>query len=248
MNPPCLFTLPCLVCSLTGALAPAEELSVSFDQITAIPDNGSPMIVELELPSSKFVRTVTEVRLSLELEHPWVGDLSLEIESPSGDSALLLDRTGLVPAGFPGPFGCGGDDVNATLRDDASLSVDEVCSIEAVPVLTGPLRPAQPLARLIGSEPSGVWRVRLSDQQSGDAGILRSVTLVVVVEPDCDGDGVPAACDCPADLDTDGHVGGSDLSFMLSSWGSGGSADLDGDGVVTGTDLAQLLSSWGLCN
>ena len=249
MNSSCFLTPLCLVLSLSAVAATAEELSISFNQVTAIPDTSgsSSVLVELQVPASELGRTVTEVRLSLELDHPWVGDLSVVLESPGGASATLFDRTGQVPAGFPGPFGCGGDDVDALFRDTASLSVDEVCSITTSPVLAGPLRPNQPLSGLNGIEPTGVWTLRVSDMQSGDAGVLRSVTLVVSVEPDCNGDGLPDECACLADLNEDGTVGGQDLSIMLSSWGADGPADLDGDGVVGGTDLARLLSSWGLC-
>lgn len=52
---------------------------------------------------------------------------------------------------------------------------------------------------------------------------------------------------CPADLDGDDKVGGSDVGVMLSQFGGPGSADLDGDGVVTGGDFGLLLSAWGDC-
>lgn len=61
------------------------------------------------------------------------------------------------------------------------------------------------------------------------------------------GEGGPGPSDCPADLDGDGFVGGSDLGILLASWGVGTAADLDGDGFVGGSDLGILLASWGLC-
>jgi subtilisin family serine protease len=50
----------------------------------------------------------------------------------------------------------------------------------------------------------------------------------------------------PADFDGDGVVGGADLAFLLSHWGScaGCPADLDGDAFVGGSDLAGLLAAW----
>ena len=59
-------------------------------------------------------------------------------------------------------------------------------------------------------------------------------------------------CDdeCPADLDTDGSVGGDDLSMLLAGWGTRGSGvvgDIVPDGVVDGADLSALLSAWGAC-
>ena len=52
--------------------------------------------------------------------------------------------------------------------------------------------------------------------------------------------------ECPADLDDDGTVGGSDLTVLLAEWGQPDSpADLDGDGTVGGADLTVLLGFWG---
>lgn len=47
-----------------------------------------------------------------------------------------------------------------------------------------------------------------------------------------------------ADLDGDYQIGASDLSILLSQWGTGGSGDLDGDGSVSAADLSLLLFSW----
>jgi hypothetical protein len=57
------------------------------------------------------------------------------------------------------------------------------------------------------------------------------------------------AVPCPADLDGDGAVGGSDLAILLAAWGKapGSVADLDADGEVGGAVLAILLAAWGPC-
>lgn len=88
-------------------------------------------------------------------------------------------------------------------------------------------------------------------------------------DPDCDGNGVPDACElaggavdnngngipdiceCPGDVDLNGVVNGVDLSALLSVWGTSGSlyprADANRDGIVNATDLAIVLSGWGSC-
>lgn len=59
---------------------------------------------------------------------------------------------------------------------------------------------------------------------------------------------VAPAPDCPADLDGDGIVGGSDLGQLLLRWNDADpAADLDGDGVVSGPDLGIMLLAWGAC-
>ncbi len=55
--------------------------------------------------------------------------------------------------------------------------------------------------------------------------------------------------ECPADLDSDGTVGVSDLLSLLASWGpcKGCPADFDGNGAVGVSDLLVLLANWGPC-
>jgi len=63
--------------------------------------------------------------------------------------------------------------------------------------------------------------------------------------------GTVAHADCLGDVDGDNAVSGTDLSLVLSAWGSDGqgqhSADLNNDGTVNGSDLTLLLGSWGSC-
>lgn len=50
----------------------------------------------------------------------------------------------------------------------------------------------------------------------------------------------------PGDLNRDDVVNSTDLSTILSLWGTDDLAsDIDGDGIVTSFDLAQLLARWG---
>ena len=62
------------------------------------------------------------------------------------------------------------------------------------------------------------------------------------------GTAVPAAAQCPGDLNGSGLVDGADLGALLTAWGTqGGSADVTGDGIVDGADLGVLLVKWGPC-
>ena len=59
-----------------------------------------------------------------------------------------------------------------------------------------------------------------------------------------------AQAQCPADVNHDFNVDGTDLTAILSTWGTdGGSAggDINVDGIVNGLDLAFVLSGWGIC-
>lgn len=65
---------------------------------------------------------------------------------------------------------------------------------------------------------------------------------------DANENGVPDACECPADLDHDGAVGLQDLANLLANFGTAGpglSGDIDADGDVDLQDLAFLLAVFG---
>ena len=54
-----------------------------------------------------------------------------------------------------------------------------------------------------------------------------------------------------SDLNSDGVVGGADLTLLLAAWGACSAApapcieDLNSDGFVTGADLAMMIAEWG---
>ena len=235
---------------MASSVSGSEEYACSTSGFSIPDGNASGSVAPLVIGQSDDPLVVVGARLELEVEHPWVGDLVVELTSPSGTISLaLVDRAGQVPYGFPGPFGCGGDDMLISLEDEATYSIEEVCTTTGSPVFAGVLRPQQALAGFIGVDPVGTWTLRLADMQSGDAGSFVSACLRLEVETDCNGDGLPDDCSsCVGDLDGDGMVGGSDLSALLGSWGTSNElADVDGDGIVGGSDLSVLLGNWGAC-
>ena len=52
---------------------------------------------------------------------------------------------------------------------------------------------------------------------------------------------------CAGDFNNDGIRNGTDLTFLLSGWGTP-SGDVNADGLTNGTDLTFLLSGWGSCD
>jgi hypothetical protein len=67
---------------------------------------------------------------------------------------------------------------------------------------------------------------------------------------DFNDNGIPDQCECLADLNGDGSVGGADLAALLAFWGPVSTfplADINRDGLVSGPDLAALLGAWGAC-
>jgi len=57
----------------------------------------------------------------------------------------------------------------------------------------------------------------------------------------------PSQPPCPADLNSDGQVNPTDLTYLLAGWGSG-TGDINDDGITNGLDLTALLASLGPCD
>ena len=252
-----------LACA-SAALVRAEEWCLAP---AAIPDNGS-IVQTVTVPPTADVRTIVGVRVRIAATHPWVGDLSFRLRHPSGAEILLVDRPGMPSIGFPGPWGCGGDNISCWFDDAAANAAESTCALGAVPVLAGSVRPTGALAALRGLAPQGIWSLVASDGVPGDAGQVTAACIEITTAPDCNGngiadsadiaagtsadsdhDGVPDECGCVADFDGNGAVDGADLAQLLGAWGACSSCavDLTGDGQVLGDDLAVLLSSWGAC-
>lgn len=256
--------LPAIGIALASASAHADQWCANG---AAIPDNGT-LQTTIAVPPTASPRTIVSVRVRLVATHPWVGDLEAWIVHPSGATVPLLDRPGMPSNGYPGPWGCGGDGVDAWLSDAAATPAESSCPFGIAPALGGELRPLGTLSQLAGRAPAGVWTIAVRDAVTGDAGTLSSACIDLVTAPDCnlngvpdasdiaggtsadtDLDGVPDECGCSADLDGDGGVGGADLAALLANWGSCSQCaqDLTGDGQVAADDLALLLSQWGAC-
>jgi subtilisin-like proprotein convertase family protein len=184
---------------------------------------------------------VAATRFVVSIDHPWVGDLRLVLRGPDGTSVVLLDRPGIPsPTSFPGPWGCGGDDLDVAFDDAAPVAAESSCELIG-PAIGGDVRPADPLAAFVGRPAAGTWVLEASDLVGGDAGSVLAACLELVTT---------TVVACPADLDGSGDVGGADLAVVLGAWGStcaGCAADLSGDGAVDGADLAIVLGAWGPC-
>lgn len=221
-----------LVCLAAGAAS--ADVLVCHDTPLPIPDD-TPAGVAVQFdPGDLSGLVVTRVRLDLAVTHPWVGDLRAVLAHPSGATVVLLDRPGIPGVGFPGPFGCGGDDIGASFIDLATTDAETTCSTTAVPVLSGALRPLEALAAFEGLPAGGVWTLTVADLSVTDAGTLVSACLSITTAPAC-----------PADLaEPFGSLNFFDLAAFLSLFQNGDpAADLAAPtGVFNFFDLSAYLS------
>jgi subtilisin-like proprotein convertase family protein len=121
--------------------------------------------------------TITDLDVHVDMNHTWVGDLSITITSPSNTTVTLLDRPG-VPAST---FGCSDDDLDVIFDDDAGFPTENHCA-GTTPWLTGPASPVSPLSAFNGESTAGTWTLTVTDGASGDSGTLNTWQLLSTPE------------------------------------------------------------------
>jgi subtilisin-like proprotein convertase family protein len=154
---------------------------------------------------------VGDVNVGIVIDHTWIGDLVISLSH--GDSILLWDRA------------CGSEDnMNVRMDDEGAVLV---CAIPT----TGDIMPESadgaPLGVFDGSSAFGDWTLTVSDNASGDLGVVQSWWIEV-------GSGTPT---CPD------QNGGS--CFLCDGTGGGDDEDEDGDGDDT-SDLDDIGIGGGL--
>jgi|GEM_PF-3747170 len=138
----------------------------------AIPDNNAAGVTDTLTVVN--AGTLGDLRLSLDLEHTWIGDLRLWL-SKGGTEVEIVSRPGRPAA----TNGCSGDNMKLVLNDSASLSIQANCA-NANPayVIEGNYRAANPLAAFAGSSLDGTWSLRVSDNVAVDTGRVNSWCLL----------------------------------------------------------------------
>lgn len=188
-------------------------------------------------------------------------------------STAEIDTVATLAASL-GPWECVGPWLGV-VRDGAAAPITDgwLAAADGTPLAAPPWSSDSPqgaaplrwVAALDGREETlAAWINLLPDLDAGP-GSFGFVAVVPGDWPDCDRDGIPDAievawlatepCDasCPADLDGDGAVGGSDLGLWLVQVGEACESaapcvgDFNRDGEVSGADLGILLAAWGDC-
>ncbi|MDA8019746.1 MAG: proprotein convertase P-domain-containing protein [Thermoanaerobaculia bacterium] len=115
------------------------------------------------------------LQVEVDIEHTWVGDLTIRLRSPAATEIVLLDRPG-VPSD---PLGCANNDVRVTFSDSAVVDPELICSASSSePWVTGPVLPVAALSAFDGESSQGTWTLTVSDDIAGDLGTLVSWRLI----------------------------------------------------------------------
>ncbi|MCO5190544.1 MAG: proprotein convertase P-domain-containing protein [Anaerolineae bacterium] len=135
----------------------------------SIPDPGSTS----DSQSVSDTRTINDLNVILDASHTWVGDLTFTLtHNDSGTSVTIFDRPG-VPGST---YGCSGNDIAATLDDEAGSPVEGQCDA-GTPTINGTFSPNNALSAFDGENMNGSWTLSVSDAVGADSGTLNSWCL-----------------------------------------------------------------------
>ena len=157
---------------ITAGAAPACVTYTSSNIPLALPNGTSSISSQLTVGPSA---TITDLDVNVDMAHPWVGDLSMVLtHQNTGTAVTIIDRPG-VPAST---YGCSGDNILATLDDEAALPVENQCS--GTPTINGTFSPNGALSAFDGESSSGTWVLTVTDNYtSADAGTLNNWSITV---------------------------------------------------------------------
>ncbi len=110
------------------------------------------------------VRPFADMTITIDILHPNVGDLVVQLESPTGTRVALLSRVG----------GSGDNFTGTQLNDQATLQITSGSA-----PFTGTFTPREPLGQLNNELVAGNWVLNVRDQETGNVGSLESWTLQI---------------------------------------------------------------------
>jgi len=119
---------------------------------------------------------ITDVRVDVNMDHEWVGDVTMKLEHlPSGATATLIDRPGAPTE----QWGCPRDNIVATFSDAGNSTADDQCA-NTPPTINGTFLPMTSLAAFSNASSNGTWQLSIEDvYPRADGGTLNSWSLEI---------------------------------------------------------------------
>jgi len=163
--------------------------------------------------------SITDLNVDLNINHTWVGDLVITLESPAGTVITILD-----------PGTCSGDDVVILLDDEAPTTSSACYGTGTNQAYPDPsYQPFSPLSVFDGENTAGDWILSVSDTVGGDTGILNGWGL------NYDYEVTAPILDVTLDGSGNATVNAEDLLFSVT-------VDCGGYSVLAGSPLAATVS------
>jgi subtilisin-like proprotein convertase family protein len=144
-----------------------QSLYSSGNIAVAIPDN-VPAGVDIPITVAD-VMTLSDVNVSVRLNHTFVGDLKIDLVHPDNTSVNLVNLRGGSGVNFgSGPNDCSG--TPTSFDDQAATGINTITSGGAPYAAT--FKPEGSLAALNGKPSNGTWKLHVSDNANLDSGTV----------------------------------------------------------------------------
>ena len=171
--------------TFTTALAPLSN-PTSCGINLSIPDNGCSTSNYLEVPiqvsGAPGTQLGTDVILStvsIIIVHTYDADLDIYLESPNGVSVELSTDNGSSGDNYGDSANCPTDVTTFDMGASGSITAGSAPFV-------GSYKPEGDFNSFNdGSDPNGVWKLRVCDDASGDVGTVEYVKLVLTTPPSC---------------------------------------------------------------
>jgi subtilisin-like proprotein convertase family protein len=194
-----LFGAALLAGALSLTTVSAEEV-IFYGPGADIPDNnpGSPgvSVVKVDQPL-----IINDLKVEVNCDHDWIGDLKVSIEGPDGTTVVLMDRPGRDfndPGAGDQPYmmyGSGHSDLRGDFVTSGGTPLNDTKTGpdgNGVSIATAPHEPLEDLSGFLGTNAEGNWTVRVEDhaQYDGRTGFTngRIVQVKLTIEADLEPD------------------------------------------------------------
>jgi subtilisin-like proprotein convertase family protein len=147
-----------------------DTLSCSSPNVD-IPDNDAIIGVTDTLTMTQS-DLITDLEVALEINHTWVGDLTVKlVHVATGTEVILIDRPGLPAISN----GCNADNISTILDDAELLLVEDQCAVPMA--INGRFKPNGTLSSFNNLQLAGNWSLNVTDSAGSDQGALISWCL-----------------------------------------------------------------------
>jgi len=219
----------------------------------AIPDNNATGVTSTIVIGPSAV-TVGNLVVGVDLVHPWVGDLIIQLSKAGNPNTVtLLERVGRGASGGSGDnsnldgeycFAPAGVDSPQSMWAAAAAATDSQRVPPGIYRASRPVDGAPPSVDLnvfSGIPYTGTWTLRVFDRNAGQTGSIRNLTFKLLSY-------VPTCSPCPncaADYNGDGGINGDDVPAFFVDWESAAPcSDVNQDGGIDGADVEAFFDVW----
>ena len=138
----------------------------------AIPDDDANGISDSIITTASGI--LTDLDVSVNIQHTWIGDLTVELEHIDTSTTVVL----VVKPGTPGNGrGSSADNINVVLDDEAASTVEN-----SAPYVSGnSYSPNGSLSDFDGESLTGTWTLSVKDTNGGDSGTLQDWCLIPTI-------------------------------------------------------------------